>query len=302
MTGHNRNISDKVFGQRHLFRVFINIKGFTSRHYPEYGLTPGVEVTTGPLGQGFANGVGMAVAEAHLAAVYNRPDFNVIDHYVYAIVTDGDLMEGVAAEAASFAGHQQLGKLIYLYDDNRISIDGSTDLAFTEDRGKRFEAYNWQVLHVDDGNDIEAIDQAIRQAKQDPRPSLIIVRTTIGYGLPTKAGKASAHGEPAGPDELRGAKEAPQQPTEPDFYVPEDVLAHFRQARERGAGRSRMAGPDAALQRLTAGARAENAVWKAGCQKNAFDDLPVYPRMPGRCHTGELARPMYARWQPVCLS
>lgn len=247
--------------------------------HPEYGLTPGVEVTTGPLGQGFANGVGMAVAEAHLAAVYNRPDFNVIDHYVFAIVTDGDLMEGVAAEAASFAGHQQLGKLIYLYDDNRISIDGSTDLAFTEDRGKRFEAYNWQVLHVDDGNDIEAIDQAIRQAKQDPRPSLIIVRTTIGYGLPTKAGKASAHGEPAGPDELRGAKEALNWPTEPDFYVPEDVLAHFRQARERGAQAE--AEWQDLMRRYTAaypelGRELERRL-EGRLPENAFDDLPVYP-------------------------
>jgi transketolase len=141
--------------------------------HPEYGLTPGIEVTTGPLGQGFANGVGMAIAEAHLAAEFNKPGYEVINHYIYAIATDGDLMEGVASEAASLAGHLRLGKLIYLYDDNRISIDGSTDLAFTEDRAARFEAYGWQVLKVNDGNDLKTVDSAIRRAKKDPRPSLI---------------------------------------------------------------------------------------------------------------------------------
>ena len=141
--------------------------------HPEFGLTPGVETTTGPLGQGFANGVGMAMAEAHLAAVFNRPGYKIFDHFVYAIVTDGDLMEGVASEAASLAGHLKLGKLIYLYDDNRISIEGSTDLSFTEDRGKRFEAYAWQVQYVTDGLDVDEIDQAIQSAKLDPRPSLI---------------------------------------------------------------------------------------------------------------------------------
>jgi transketolase len=149
--------------------------------HPEYGLTPGVEVTTGPLGQGFANGVGMAIAEAHLAAEFNRPGHEIIDHYVYAIVTDGDLMEGISAEAASLAGHLRLGKLIYLYDDNHISIDGTTELTFTEDRAARFAAYGWQVLHVADGNDVEMIDSAIRTAKADPRPSLILCRTTIGW-------------------------------------------------------------------------------------------------------------------------
>lgn len=202
--------------------------------HPEYGLTPGVESTTGPLGQGFANGVGMAMAEAHLAKTFNRPGFDVIDHYTYAIVTDGDLMEGVSAEAASLAGHLSLGKLIYFYDDNRISIEGSTDLAFTEDRGKRFEAYGWQVLHVGDGQDVEGIDEAIRQAKQDSRPSLIIVRTTIGYGLPTRAGTAKAHGEPPGDIELNGAKEALGWPVEPRFYLPEESLRFFRRAIERG--------------------------------------------------------------------
>jgi transketolase len=202
--------------------------------HPEYGLTPGVETTTGPLGQGLSNGVGMAIAEAHLAAEFNRPGHSVIDHYVYAIVTDGDLMEGVASEAASLAGHLKLGKLIYLYDDNQISIEGSTDITFTEDRGKRFEAYGWHVQKVEDGNDVDAIDAAIQKAKQDPRPSLICVRTQIGFGLPTRAGTSKAHGEPPGEEELNGAKVKLGWPVEPRFYVPEDVLAFFRQAVTQG--------------------------------------------------------------------
>jgi transketolase len=202
--------------------------------HPEYGHTPGVEVTTGPLGQGFANGVGMAIALAHLASEFNRPDFPLFGHYIYAIVTDGDLMEGVTAEAASLAGHLKLGRLIYLYDDNRISIDGSTDLAFTEDRAARFESYGWQVLHVADGNDVEAIDAAITTAKADPRPSLIICRTTIGYGAPTRQGTSKAHGEPLGDEELAAAKRALGWPVEPRFYIPDDVLAHFRQALAKG--------------------------------------------------------------------
>ncbi len=202
--------------------------------HPEYGLTPGVEVTTGPLGQGFTNGVGMAVAEAHLAAEFNTPEHRVINHFVYAIVTDGDLMEGITSEAASLAGHLRLGKLIYLYDDNRISIDGSTEIAFTEDRAARFAAYGWQVLRVADGNDVEEIDAAIRQAKADLRPSLVICRTTIGFGLPTRQGTSKAHGEPPGDVELNGAKEKLGWPLEPRFYIPADVRTHFRQALENG--------------------------------------------------------------------
>jgi transketolase len=195
--------------------------------HPEYGLTPGVEATTGPLGQGFTNGVGMAIAEAHLASRFNRDDFKLVDHFIYGIVTDGDLMEGVASEAASLAGHLQLGKIVYCYDDNRISIDGSTDLAFTEDRIGRFSAYGWHVSRVDDPNDVEAIDEALIAAKADPRPSLIAVRTQIGYGLPTKAGTAKAHGEPPGEEELKGAKENLNWPLEPDFFIPEDVSNHY---------------------------------------------------------------------------
>ena len=202
--------------------------------HPEFGMTPGVETTTGPLGQGFANGVGMAIVEAHLAKLFNRPGHEVIDHFIYAIVTDGDLMEGVASEAASLAGHLQLGKLIYLYDDNRISIEGSTEITFTEDRGKRFEAYGWHVSYVDNGLDVDSIDQAIQAAKNDPRPSLIIVRNIIGYGLPTRAGTAKAHGEPPGDAELAGAKEKLGWVQEPRFYIPPEALNFFRQVGKRG--------------------------------------------------------------------
>ncbi len=213
-----------------------NFRQFGSRTpgHPEYRLTPGVETTTGPLGQGFATGVGMAIAATHLAAEFNRPGYNLIDSFIYAIVTDGDLMEGVASEAASLAGHLQLGRLIYLYDDNRISIDGSTDLAFTEDRLARFAAYGWHVQSVADGTDLEAIDQAIRAAKQDPRPSLIGVRNIIGYGAPTRQGTAKAHGEPLGDEELKAAKENLGWPVEPRFFIPDEVRAFFRSAVDRG--------------------------------------------------------------------
>lgn len=202
--------------------------------HPEFGLTPGVETTTGPLGQGFANGVGMAIAARQLAAWFNRPEFPLIDYRIFAVVTDGDLMEGVAAEAASLAGHLRLGNLIYVYDDNEISIDGSTGLTFTEDRKQRFEAYGWQVQVVEDGNDTAELDRAIQAAKDSPLPSLICARTTIGFGLPTRAGTAKAHGEPPGLDELNGAKEALGWPLEPAFYIPEDVAEHYRQAQHAG--------------------------------------------------------------------
>lgn len=205
--------------------------------HPEYGLTPGVETTTGPLGQGFANGVGMAIAQAFLSARFNRPDFELIDHLIYGIVTDGDLMEGVTAEAASLAGHLKLGSLIYFYDDNRISIDGSTDISFDEDRAKRFEAYDWHVQEVSDGNDVEAIDEAIVAAQKDARPSIIVARTHIGYGLPTRQDTEKAHGEPPGEEELAGAKKALGWPLEPSFYVPEDALELYRAAIEEGKTR-----------------------------------------------------------------
>jgi transketolase len=195
--------------------------------HPEYGLTPGVETTTGPLGQGFATGVGMAIAQAHLVAEFGP---EILDHFVYAIVTDGDLMEGVSSEAASLAGHLGLGRLVYLYDDNHISIDGSTALAFTEERLQRFGAYHWHVQQVDDGNDVELVDQAIQKAKLDPRPSIIACRTHIGFGAPHKQDTSKAHGEPLGDEELNAAKQALGWPLEPRFFIPTDVLEFFRRA------------------------------------------------------------------------
>ncbi|GAB1471214.1 transketolase [Chloroflexota bacterium] len=202
--------------------------------HPEYGMTPGVELTTGPLGQGFASGVGMAIAATQLAATFNKPGHELIDSYIYAIVTDGDLMEGISSEAASLAGHLSLGRLIYLYDDNKISIDGSTDLAFTEDRARRFEAYGWHTQFVEDGNDVDAIDAAIKFAKADPRPSIILCRTIIGFGAPHRQGTQKAHGEPLGDEELNAAKDNLGWPREPRFLIPEDVRAFYRAAVDRG--------------------------------------------------------------------
>jgi transketolase len=204
--------------------------------HPERGHAPGVEVTTGPLGQGFANGVGMAIAEAWLAARYNRSDHTLIDHYTYAIASDGDLMEGVAAEAASLAGDLGLGKLIYFYDQNHISLAGATDLTFNEDVGKRFEAYGWHIRHVPDGNDTEEITRAIEEARAETsRPSLLLVRTHLGYGSPNKHDTFAAHGNPLGPDEVKLTKEALGWPTTDTFYLPDEALAFFRQAVDRGA-------------------------------------------------------------------
>jgi transketolase len=203
--------------------------------HPEYGLTPGVEITTGPLGQGFANGVGMAMGGAHLAAKFNKESFPLIDHYVYAIVSDGDLMEGVASETASLAGHLQLGKLIYLYDDNNVTIEGFTKLAFSEKVPRRFEAYGWHTQTVEDGNDLDAIDAAIREAQSvGAKPSLISVKTIIGYGMPT-AGTRKAHSDPPGEEAVRETKRHLGWPEDKQFYIPEEALTHFREAVDRGA-------------------------------------------------------------------
>jgi transketolase len=202
--------------------------------HPERGLTPGVEATTGPLGQGFGNGVGMAMAEAHLAARYNRPGFELIDHFTYGLVSDGDLMEGVAAEAASLAGHLKLGKLIYLYDDNRITLAASTQLTFTEDVLQRFAAYGWHASVVEDGNDLDAITEAIEAARLEcERPSLIRVRTHLGFGSP-KQDTFAAHGSPLGEEAVRSTKQKLGWPTEPTFLVPPEVESHLRKALEAG--------------------------------------------------------------------
>ena len=202
--------------------------------HPEVGLTPGVEVTTGPLGQGFSMGVGMALAERFTAARYNKPDLRIIDNHIYAIVSDGDLMEGISSEAASIAAHQKLGKIVYLYDDNHISIEGSTDITFTEDVPRRFEAYGWHVQTVSDGNDLDAIERAIAAARDETaRPSIIAVRTRIGFGSP-KEDTASAHGEPLGPDGIRATRESFGFPADKKFYVPEEAATHLGEAVERG--------------------------------------------------------------------
>jgi transketolase len=203
--------------------------------HPERGRAPGVEITTGPLGQGFANGVGMAIAEANLAARYNRPGYEIVNHYTYALVSDGDLMEGVASEAASLAGKLKLGKLICLYDDNRISLSGTTDLSFTEDRARRFEAYEWHTVAIEDGNNLEAIEHAIRAAQVETnRPSLILVRTHIGYGSPHKQDSFESHGSPLGAEEVKLTKQNLGWPIDPPFYVPDEALLHFRRAIDRG--------------------------------------------------------------------
>lgn len=203
--------------------------------HPESMLTPGIEVTTGPLGQGFGNGVGVAIAEAFLAAKYNRPGHNLIDHFTYGIVSDGDLMEGISAEAASLAGHLKLGKLIFLYDDNNISLDGPTNLAFTEDVLKRFDAYGWHTQRVTDGNDLDAIEKAISAAQAETsRPSLVSVKTIIGFGSP-QAGTSKVHGSPLGEENLKKTKETLGWDHEKTFFVPHDVREHLLEPGKRGA-------------------------------------------------------------------
>jgi transketolase len=202
--------------------------------HPEFGLTPGVETTTGPLGQGFATGIGMAIAAKHLASKVNTPQKSIIDHTIYAIVSDGDLMEGVSQEAASIAGHLKLGNVVYLYDDNKITIDGSTDLAFTEDVCARFESYGWHTIKID-GHDRDAIRNAIKEGQNESgRPTLIACRTTIGFGSPSKQGTASSHGSPLGPDEIRKTKEFYGIDPDKHFHIEDDVLNHFRKSLIKG--------------------------------------------------------------------
>ena len=227
LTGYDLTLDD--------LRNFRQWESRTPGH-PEYGYTPGVETTTGPLGQGIGNAVGMAVAEAHLAARFNRDGHEVVDHRTWFIAGDGDLMEGVSHEAASFAGHFRLGKLVGFYDDNRITIEGATDLTYSDDARRRFESYGWHVERVDDGNDLAAIDAAIERAKAETgRPSLIIVRTVIGYGSPNRAGTSKAHGEPLGAEEVRLTKDRLGWPTQEPFYVPDEALARWRAVQPAGA-------------------------------------------------------------------
>lgn len=213
---------------------FRQLGSITPGH-PEFGLTPGVETTTGPLGQGFATGVGMAMAEAFMAATFNKDSYNLVDHYTYAIVSDGDLMEGISHEAASLAGHLKLGKLIYLYDSNNISIDGSTDLAFTDNTKQRFEAYGWDVQVIDGHNHSEIV-QAIKNAQKTDTPSLIECRTHIGFGSPNKQDTAASHGSPLGEDEIKLTKKNLGEDPDKKFHIPDEVLAVYRKAERKGAG------------------------------------------------------------------
>jgi transketolase len=271
LTGYDLPLDDIM-----RFRQF----GSQAPGHPERGHTPGVEITTGPLGQGIANAVGMAIAEAQLATRYNRPGFEVIDHATYAIVSDGDLMEGVASEAASLAGHLRLGKLTCLYDDNHVTLAAGTDITFSEDRARRFEAYGWHCVSVPDGNDLTGIDAALRAARADiARPSLLLVRNHIGYGSPNKHDSFEAHGSPLGVEEVRLTKQNLGWPLEPPFLIPEAALSHFREAVARGArdetaSRARMtayalAFPDLAeeLRRMVCGELPRD--WDA--------DIPVFP-------------------------
>jgi len=218
-----------------------DIKNFRQLHsktagHPEYGLCPGVDVTTGPLGQGFANGVGFAIAQKHLAARYNKPGFDLFNYHIYAICSDGDMMEGVTSEAASLAGHLELGNIIYLYDDNHISIEGNTDIAFNEDVNKRFEAYGWHVQFVDDVNDVHALQLAITNARAETqKPSLIRVRSLIAYGSPNKSGTAGSHGSPLGADEIKLVKQFFGFDPEKSFDVSDDVLKYYHEKGARGA-------------------------------------------------------------------
>jgi transketolase len=295
----NGHASALLYGVLHLTGYKVSIEdleqfrqwGSNTPGHPEWGHTDGVEVTTGPLGQGFAMGVGMAIAEKHLAAVYNRPDLNIVDHYTYALCGDGDLMEGVSHEAASLAGTLGLGKLIYLYDDNLVSLDGPTELSYTEDVTKRFEAYHWHVQMVEDGNDLAAIAKAIDAAKAvTDKPSLIRVRTIIGYGSP-KAGSNKAHGEPLGAEAVKETKKNLDWPVDKTFYVPEDAKRHWLQAVEKGQkfeeewnklfARYKKAYPEPAaeFERVQSGKLAEG--WETHLPSWAPDAKPIATRNAG---------------------
>ncbi|MEM8485318.1 MAG: transketolase [Bacteroidota bacterium] len=285
LTGYDMSLEDLM-----QFRQL----GSNTPGHPENFMTKGVETTTGPLGQGFANGVGMAIAEAFLAARFNRPDHNIVDHYTYGIVSDGDLMEGVAAEAASMAGHLGLGKLIYLYDDNDISIDGSTDITFTENVGARFESYNWHVLHVEDGNDLDALTAAIEAARlEGDKPSLIIVRTVIGFGSPNKQGTAGIHGSPLGDEEIVLTKRNLGWPEDKKFYVPDEARTHMLESVEEGAAREQewdglFAQYKAAYPELAA----QYELWMSGDFPVGWqDNLPVFEagsKMATRASSGKV--------------
>jgi transketolase len=271
LTGYGLTLDD--------LKNFRQFDSHTPGH-PEYGHIPGVEVTTGPLGQGFAMGVGMAIAEAFLAARYNKPGFDLVDHYTYALCSDGDLMEGISSEAASLAGTLGLGKMVYLYDKNNISIEGDTDMTFLEDVGARFEAYGWHVQHVADGEDVDAIAKAIEAGRNETsRPSLIIIKTVIAHGSPHKAGLAETHGAPLGEDEVKATKRAYGWPEIETFRVPGEALEFWRQA--IGVGEEREAAWLELMGRYAAQYPAEAAEFRmvsTGVLPDGWDDvMPEFP-------------------------
>jgi transketolase len=278
LTGYDVTLDD--------IKNFRQWKSRTAGH-PERGLLPGVETTTGPLGQGFANAVGMALAERFLGATFNRPGHSVVDHHTYVLASDGDLMEGISHEAASLAGHQRLGKLIVLYDANNISLDGPISMAFTEDVGKRFEAYGWHVIHAD-GMDYDAVDAAIRAAQADARPSIIVARTNIGYGSPNKQDSAKSHGSPLGEEEVALTKRGYGWPEDKQFYLPDEALTHFREAVARGESAQKdwesrfeayaAADPDAAAQFKQAVANRLPDGWDAALPSYTPTDKPMATR------------------------
>lgn len=274
--------------------------GSKTAGHPEYGHTPGVEVTTGPLGQGTAHAVGFALAEAFLANYFNRPDYTIVDHYTYAIVSDGDLMEGLSAEAASIAGTWGLGKLIYLYDSNSVTLDGKADMIFTEDVQKRYQAYGWQTLTVNDGNNPAEVAAALTEARADTtRPTLITVKTIIGYGSPNKQGTNKAHGEPLGADEVKLVKEFFGFPQEA-FYVPGEALEHFREAVDKGAAaEGEWNGRFAAYRAAYPDLAAEFEQAQAGKLPQGWDaDIPTYSadkKIATRNASGEVLNAIAAR-------
>jgi transketolase len=286
LTGYGLTLDD--------LRQFRQWGSITPGH-PEHGVTAGVETTTGPLGQGVGNAVGMAIAEGFLSATFDGDDAGLVDHFTYVIAGDGDLMEGVASEACSLAGHLGLGKLIVLYDDNHITIDGATDLAFSEDVVARFDAYGWHTQRVADANDLGAVDAAIGAARADTvRPSLIAVRSHIGFGSPNRQDTSKAHGEPLGPDEVRLTKEARGWPLEPEFLVPDDVLAFYRKALERGAAAHNVWAEREATWRRVSPDRAEawDRAWRREASPGWEEALPQYAAdpagLPTRAASGEV--------------
>lgn len=269
--------------------------------HPESELTPGVEVTTGPLGQGFANGVGMAIAESYLAARYNRENMKLVDHFTYVLVSDGDLMEGVAAEAASLAGHLKLGKLIYLYDCNHITLSASIQLTFTENCQQRFTAYGWHTQTIEDGNDLQAIDQAIKSAQlETERPSFILIKTHLGYGSPHKQDTFGAHGSPLGEEEVKLTKQQLGWPMEPDFYIPQEAASHFRKAIAQGEKAEKLwnATLNAYARKYPELAREFLQLMNKELPTGWHENIPVFPADPKGMATREASHKVMQAFSP----